>query len=193
MLGNVPDNERLEFLGDRVLGLVLAQTLLEKFKNDSEGQIAKRLAWLASAPVLANVAKNICLPENIIFYKENLPQAERESINVIADSMEALLAALYLDAGLELVKNFIVKNWADFLNKKDLPKDDKTELQEISQTKFNVLPVYEVVQKTGAEHAPNWEIKVSVGKFSASAEGENKKIAEKNAAAKLIKELKNVG
>jgi len=107
--------------------------------------------------------------------------------------MEALLAALYLDAGLELVKNFIVKNWADFLNKKDLPKDDKTELQEISQTKFNVLPVYEVVQKTGAEHAPNWEIKVSVGKFSASAEGENKKIAEKNAAAKLIKELKNVG
>jgi len=187
-----PNNERLEFLGDRVLGLVVSQALLERFADENEGKIAKRLARLVSSEILAQVAKNIDLPANIIFYKNNLPAAEKDSLNVIADSLEALIAAIYLDAGLEQARKFIITYWQDFLQNNELPFDAKSALQEISQEKFALLPSYEILEKTGSEHSPKFKIRVSIKGFGMSeAVADSKKKAEKMAAEKLLEKIKN--
>lgn len=185
--GDMPDNERLEFLGDRVLGLVLAESLLEKFAEEAEGNIAKRLAWLASSEVLFKVAQNLGLPENIIFYKSDLPGHERKSVKVISDALEALIAALYLDGGFEVAKDFITRNWQSFLAQKELPYDAKSKLQEVSQEKFSKLPSYEVISKTGSDHQPHFVVQAKINEdLEALGEGDSKKSAEKMAAEKLL-------
>ena len=182
--------ERMEFLGDRVLGLAVADLLYETFPQDSEGGLAKRHAALVQGTTLAEIAREINLGDLLI-----LSDAERQSggaanDHILADCIESLLGALYLDQGFgpcrETIKRLVGKRIETV---KKPPQDPKTELQEWAQGRGLPLPVYEIVERSGPDHAPLFKIQVSVeGLTPALAEGASRRLAEKAAAEKLLKQ-----
>lgn len=184
-----PTNERLEFLGDRVLGLVIAETLLTEFPDEAEGALATRLAALVSAPVCGRVAQALGLAAHV----KTAPgqQAGDEHTAVLADACEAVIGALYLDGGLAAARAFISAAWAEELHA-DLtpPKDAKTALQEWAQARGLPLPAYRLVEETGPAHAPAFVMAVSVeGHPESRGTGRTKRAATQEAAAALLKEL----
>ena len=181
--------ERLEFLGDRVLSLVISEDLFLKYSNENEGALSKRLSDLVSKQKLLEVANEISIKEMLKidqFEKRNLKL--KKNISILSDVCEALIGAIYLDSNLENAKKFISKYWKKKISKNILPpQDPKSLLQEVAQKKGLNLPKYILKNKEGPPHNPRFEIEVflkGIRKFSAIAK--TIKIAEINAAKKMV-------
>ncbi len=186
----VGSNERLEFIGDRVLGLVVAEWLIERFPAEQEGKLGPRLAALVSKPALAAVAEAHEVSEMLIVAPGEAKRGVRTQANVLADALEAMIGALYLDAGLDAVKAFIRRVMAEAVQAQSAPpKDPKTALQEWALKRALSLPVYAVVSQSGPSHAPLFVIRVSVGSASAEAKAGAKRAAEQEAARMLLEIL----
>ena len=180
--------ERLEFLGDRVLGLIIADMLYHTFDKEKEGELARRFTGLVREETLAQIALQLNLGDMMITKEHEL----RTNRSVLSDVCEAVLGALYLDSGLEAVRSFMEPIWTPLLHMdKKAPKDAKSALQEWAQQHGHKLPVYTLIDKTGEEHAPKFIMQVDVeGLGQAIGEGTNKKTAEQTAASNLLKQVK---
>jgi ribonuclease-3 len=185
------DNERLEFLGDRVLGLIVAQLLMERFPKATEGELGPRHATLVRRETLAEVAGNIDLGSYLVLAAADAAAGSRNHPKFLADACEAVIAALYLDGGLEAARSFIAKQWSKQLGAVAvMPIEPKTALQEWAQGHGRPLPSYSVIRSAGAAHDPVFEVKVEVkGLEPASAEGSSKRAAEKAAALTMLQRL----
>ena len=184
------NNEKLEFLGDRVLGLIIAKTLLEIFPNDREGSLDKKLASLVNKKKCCEISKKLNL-ENFIVMGNVKSKKNKIEDKIISDACEALIGAIYIDQGLSIVKNFILKFWKSSikLNIED-PIDAKTKLQEYSLKKYKSLPKYKLLSNTGPHHSPIFKIGVSVENSKIfNARGSSKKEAEQKAAALYLKKI----
>ena len=185
------NNEKLEFLGDRVLGLVLAKTLLKIYPGEKEGVIDKKFANLVNKKTCLLVAKKIELKKYIITGNSYIGFS-RSDDKIISDGLEALLGAIYLDQGIIVVEKFILNFWDDFLDKSLITKiDAKTQLQEYSLKKYKILPVYKINKQTGPQHNPIFKVEVQIKNSKKYfATGNSKKDAQQNAAQKLLTDLK---
>jgi ribonuclease-3 len=185
-------NERLEFIGDRVLGLTMAEWLAERFPREQEGELGRRLAYLVSQPVLAGVAEQAGLAAALSVSPGEAKAGVAKRATVLADALEAALGALYLDGGLDVARAFVRRAWAGaMVEHADPPKDAKTSLQEWAQKRGNDLPGYEITERSGPPHAPIFTVTVTVGALSASGTGNNKRAAEQEAAAALLAGLRS--
>ena len=182
--------ERLEFLGDRVLGLIIAEWLYEKFPDASEGELAKRHAALVNRDALRAVAVEIGLGQHLRLARGEEASGGRKNIATLPDAMEAILGALYLDGGLKAASHFIHRYWQKDIGIAEAPADAKTVLQEWAQGQGLPLPQYKVIEHSGPAHAPKFVIEVSVkGHPPAVAEGESKRAAQKAAALLLLQNV----
>ncbi len=190
--GHKTNYERLEFLGDRVLGLVVAQLLYEKFPEENEGDLAKRLSSLVQGSMLAEMAAKIDLGGYIHFSDAERSAGGSENDNILADVFESLIGALYLEGGLEPPEKLIRALWADVLDTmKTPPQHPKTALQEWAQGEALPLPVYEIVGQSGPDHAPVFDIKLEVKGFDPIvAQGRTRQEAEKEVAHAFLKKIK---
>ena len=186
----VENNEKLEFLGDRVLGLIISQNLLKFFPNDKEGDLDKKLASLVNKKQCAVIAKDINLQEYILIKNSN----NKTSIEnkVLSDCLESVIGCIYLDQGLEVAEKFIIKNWRKYLNKSLITeRDSKTKLQEYSLKNYKSLPVYKLLENKGPRHKPLIKVSVNIkNSKNIIATGNSKKEAEQKAAKKLLTILK---
>jgi ribonuclease-3 len=183
--------ERLEFLGDRVLGLIIADWLYEKYPEASEGELAKRHAALVNREALRAVAMEIGLSQFLRLARGEEAGGERKNLATLPDAMEALLGALYLDGGLRAASGFIHRYWQKDIATPEAPADPKTLLQEWAQGKGLPLPQYKVLEHSGPAHAPKFVVEVSVkDQAPAVAAGNSKRAAQKAAAEKLLKQAK---
>jgi ribonuclease-3 len=183
--------ERLEFLGDRVLGLVIASWLYERFPSEPEGKMSRRYNALVTRETCAEVGRAMDLPRHIRLGKQAREDHANLSDNVVGDVVEALLGALYIDAGLARAETFIRLHWAPFLDdQKRAPMHPKSGLQEIAAARNLGVPLYELVSRFGPHHAPRFRVKVSLSVHGeAEAEGASKQEAETAAAAALLERL----
>ena len=183
--------ERLEFLGDRVLGLVIAEWLLERFADEHEGQLAKRHTALVRREALTGVAQDIGLGSWLLMSSAEEGMGGRDNRAILADACEALIGALYLDGGLDVARAFIRKAWAAGFDRYSRPpQDPKTALQEWAQARGLPLPVYETLDRTGPDHEPVFVVQARVdGHAPARAEGTSKRLAAKRAAQALLDTL----
>jgi ribonuclease-3 len=188
------DNERLEFLGDRVLALVIAEELFQRFPTAREGELARRLNTMVRKESCADVARQLNLGHEM--KKIAGTRARRNNIyqsqNVLGDACEAVLASIYFDGGLPAARKFILKYWREMLDRKTTARrDPKSALQEWALGQGLVVPVYREVSRTGPDHAPEFVMSVEVkGKGSQQGEGSSKRIAEQSAATALLKQMK---
>jgi ribonuclease-3 len=182
------DNERLEFLGDRVLGLIVAELLMERFPEAKEGELGKRLTALVQRDALATVARDIGLGPHLVLGTLDAATGGIDNSNVLADACEAVIAALYLDGGLDAARQFIATAWrAQVAAVATLPAEPKTALQEWAQGRGKPLPAYRVISALGQAHSPVFEVEVTVeGYEPATASGASKRAAEKAAAQLLL-------
>ncbi|MDR2782201.1 MAG: ribonuclease III [Holosporaceae bacterium] len=184
------DFERLEFLGDRVLGLSLSCLLYRKFPEDSEGDLAMRISVLAGTDFLIDLAKKTKIVDCFSFPKDFFVSINKNSSS-IADMIEAVLGAVFLDSNFEIVMNVVTKLWKDDIdNIVYKKKDSKSLLQELSQAKHCELPTYRLVKVLGQAHDPVFEIEVMACGMFAVGCGNSKRNAEHDAASKLIKKIK---
>lgn len=184
-------NERLEFLGDRVLGLAVAEILFARYGGEDEGKLARRFAGLTSRDALVRVADQIALARFIQVQHGDSETAKRSEASVAADTLEAVLGALYLDGGLEPAKRFIAQRWEPLMEE-DLapPKDAKTGLQEWAQGRGLGLPAYELVKREGPDHAPTFTVSVAIkGQGATTGTGRSRRGAEQDAAGALLKQV----
>jgi|TARA_B100001063_G_scaffold243417_1_gene273989 ribonuclease III len=188
---NVNNNEKLEFLGDRVLGLVISQKLLEKFPDEKEGIIDKKFANLVNKKTCLLVAKKLNL-KKFISLGASHKNMEKSTEKIISDCLEAIVGAIYLDGGLKVTQSFILRIWESYLDKSIITLiDSKTKLQEYSLKKFKELPKYIFHKKIGPQHNPLFKTEVQIpNSKKISGKGSSKKKAQQNAAAKLLKILK---
>ena len=184
--------DRLEFLGDRVLGVVVARWLYERFPNEPEGMMSKRFNTLVSRETCAEVGRALGVPAQIRLGKQAREDRATDSDNVVGDVVEALIGALFLESGLDAAQEFIRSRWADYVdNQKRVPQHPKSALQELAADLSLPPPNYELISRTGAHHAPTFRIRVSVkGGGEAEAEGLSKQDAETAAAAALFEKLR---
>lgn len=183
--------ERLEFLGDRVLGLIIAEWLYEAYPEAPEGVLARHLAALVRRDSLVQIASDINLLPHLTRAKGTSDDDVRGHATILGDAVEALLGAIYLDSDLATVKDLVRRLFATvFTAQRSAPPDPKTTLQEWAQARGLALPVYTILKRSGPSHAPLFEIDVKVGMHPpARATGPSKQEAEKAAAAALLKEL----
>ena len=188
-VGASEGNERLEFLGDRVLGLVIADALLKTFPDEDEGELAPRFAVLVSAPILAKVAMSFGLQDHVKVARGQ--RAEDAETAVLADACEAVIGALYLDGGLDAAATFITQHWAPLVKAEIVPpKDAKTALQEWAQGRGLPLPEYKVLDASGPAHAPSFTMAVLVkGYPEKQGQGRTKRLATQAAATALLQTL----
>ena len=187
-----PDNERLEFLGDRVLNLIMAEELMRSHPEMSEGALTKAFHKLVNVDACAEAGERIGLGQALRFGGGAGKQGMRRNVRVIGDATEAVIAALYLDAGLETTRSCVLGLWADLIADLGAPemRDPKTQLNEWAQGRGLAAPVYRVVGQEGAAHAPRFRIEVFVaGVEPEVAEGGSKKEAEKLVAERLLRRL----
>jgi len=182
------DYERLEFLGDRVLGLVIAEMLFRAYPTASEGELSLRLNSLVNADTCAAVADEIGLHEFIRTGSDVKGLADKRLKSLRADVVESLIATIYLDGGLEAVQPFIQRYWdARSREINSAQRDPKTELQEWAHQQDGAQPIYSVVERTGPDHDPQFTVKVEVKGFApATGTGRSKRIAEQEAAVALL-------
>lgn len=185
------DYERLEFLGDRVLGLVIAEMLFRHFPDEAEGNLAKRHAQLVRKETLADIARELVLGNSMRLEMGDDEARGRENPGLLSDACEAVIAALYLDGGLGVAKQFIHKYWQHRIEAEvSPPADSKTRLQEWAQGRGLPLPKYAEVARSGPAHSPVFTVSVQVeGRGSVEGEGKSKRIAEQDAATKMLKVL----
>ena len=183
-------NERMEFVGDRVLGLLIAEWLAERFPGEQEGDLGRRLAELVSQPVLAEVAEAIGLGEALSVAPGEARAGVRRRATVLADALEAALGALYLDGGIERARAFVRGAWDGVMSRQEQPpKDAKTRLQEWVQARGLGLPEYVVLSRAGPPHAPAFCVTVTVGGLTGSGTAGSKRAAEQLAAHNLLQAL----
>ena len=184
----VRHNERLEFLGDRVLGLLAAERLLALDPDSREGVLSPRMAALVNGKACARVARRIALGEALRLAGSATKIGARDNDTVLGDACEALMAALYIDGGLDTARAFFMKFWTEeFENAEPEAKDVKNHLQEWAQSRGLPLPKYEVVGRTGPDHAPVFTVKVTVeGYPDELGTGRSRQDAEKAAALCLL-------
>ena len=179
--------ERLEFLGDRVLGLVIAELLLRRFPSEPEGHLARRLAAHVRRDALAEVAQVIGLGRFLMLSRGEEVGGGRAKAGTLADCLEAVIGALYLDGGLDVAARFIHTRWEDRVGQRHAPRDPKTTLQEWAQGRGLPLPRYETLAADGPDHAPAFTVSVTIeGQPGASAVGASKRVAERAAAEALL-------
>lgn len=179
--------ERLEFLGDRVLGLVIATWLFEAFPSETEGSLAKRFANLVRKDMLVDVAKEISLNQVLRIKHEKSYSHHKRLETLLADGCEALIGALYLDGGVEAAQPFIHRYWQAYINTSTPPHDPKSMLQEWVQARGKTHPTYVVVHSCGPSHAPHFVVEARIqGYEPTQGEGSSKQLAEKNAAHKML-------
>jgi len=185
------NNEKLEFLGDRVLGLILSQILLDSYPEEKEGIIDKKFANLVNKKTCATIAKSINLKEYMIL-GDSYKGLQKGDEKVTSDALEALIGAIFLDKGLETAKKFILHKWTSELKKTHITKiDSKTKLQEFSLKRYKKLPIYKMFKKKGPEHNPSFKVEVKILESkSYSATGKSRKEAEQKAAKKLLNDFK---
>ena len=184
------NNEKLEFLGDRVLGLVISEKLLDKFPDEKEGIIDKKFANLVNKKTCLIIARKINIKKFILLGSSH-KKLERSADKISSDCLEAIVGAIYLDGGLKSVEKFILNFWDEFLLKSTVTLiDSKTKLQEFSLKKFKELPKYVFFKKTGPQHRPLFKTEVQIpNSKKIIGIGSSKKNAQQNAAAKLLKIL----
>jgi ribonuclease-3 len=181
-------NERMEFIGDRVLGLLIAEWLAERFPREQEGDLGRRLAVLVSQPVLAEVADAIGLGDALAVAPGEAKAGVRRRATVLADAIEAALGALYLDGGIEQARAFVRRAWNGVMSQLEKPpRDAKTTLQEWVQARGFGLPDYTVTSRVGPPHAPEFVVSVSAGGLTASGTAGSKRAAEQAAAKDLLR------
>tara|TARA_B100001027_G_scaffold68455_1_gene46684 strand:+ start:3481 stop:4149 length:669 start_codon:yes stop_codon:yes gene_type:complete len=180
--------ERLEFLGDRVIGLVISEVLYSKFYDETEGKLAKRFSYLVCKDTLIEIARNLKLESYLQISKDI-----KNHNSILANSLEAVIAALFLDAGYLKTKKIVLLLWNSFLNKHDDPPNDpKSQLQDWCLKNKKILPSYSVINKVGPDHDPVFKIRVFISDdFTVTAKGKNKQKAEIKAAQILLKKLNN--
>ncbi len=183
-------NERLEFVGDRVLGLVVAEWLIERFPEEQEGELGRRFAYLVSRPVLAGIAERLGLQEALAIAPNEARAGVGALANTLADAMEAAIGALFLDAGLDEARRFVRGAWAAAMEGQvQPPKDAKTALQEWLMARGLPLPAYTETERTGPSHAPSFVVTVSGAGQTGTGTGTNKREAERLAASDLLGKL----
>ena len=177
------NNEKIEFLGDRVLGLVIAKKLLEIYPDEREGILDKKFASLVNKRKCLEIAKKIELQKYILVFNPKNKKIVIED-KVIADCLEALIGAIYLDKGINFVEKFILNLWNEHINASVITEiDAKTKLQEYSLKMFKTLPIYRLISNTGPRHKPLFKVSVKLKNTRIfTAEGSSKKDAEQNAA-----------
>ena len=182
--------EKLEFLGDRILGFVISKKLIELYPKEKEGVLDKKLASLVNKNQCLEVAKIIGL-EKFILVGNKSAKTKVEN-KIIADSIEALIGAIYYDKGFEVSEKFILNMWKNFINLSEKTIiDSKTKLQEYSLKKFKSLPIYKLVSSSGPKHKPKFTISVRLKDTKLfEGSGDSKKKAEQNAAKKLLDNIK---
>jgi len=187
--------ERLEFFGDSILSFIIIEFLFKNYPEEKEGGLSKRKAGLVCTSCIAKVAKQINLRRYIYMSAGEEKELGLENEKNLENVMEALIGALYLDAGIDITRNFILKYWKPFAEDfKTPPKDEKTRLQEWTQKTNKGLPQYIFVRKEGSDHKPNFFVRLEIkGLDSIEASGASKKIAEKLLAVKMLEYIeKNV-
>lgn len=189
--GDIEENyERLEFLGDRVLGLAVAEMLYKEFKTEPEGSLSQRHTALVCKETVAEVSRDLGVDKKVRIATEDI----RENDNVLCDVGEAIIGAIFLESGAEEAFAYVRRHWEKKLHKAVLPpKDSKTALQEMAHTKGLEMPVYEVIKREGSEHEPIFHIAVRLGAdWEEIGTGKNKKLAEQNAAHKMLERIRSL-
>ena len=183
--------ERLEFLGDRVLGLAVAEWLYERFPDEPEGQMSRRYNALVARETCADVGRELGVPAEIRLGRQAREDNATESDNVIGDVVESLIGALYFDGGYDAAKTFIRTAWASYLDSQNgAPVHPKSALQELAAAKNWGAPTYAIISRFGKHHAPTFRIKVSIrGAGEAEAEGPSKQDVETAAATALLEKI----
>ncbi len=180
--------ERLEFLGDRVLALVVAEYLFKTYPKHREGLMSARHSQLVRGYICAEAGSKLALSDFIMIGQGGRNKGLTVNATIMGDVVEALIAAIYLDGGLEAARQFVLRNWEPFLTSRTtVEKDAKTFLQEWALGKSLPIPAYSVVSREGPEHAPSFVVAVQVaGRDSIQGKGKNKRVAEQDAAAKFL-------
>ena len=189
-----PSNERLEFLGDAALSIVVSTFLYEKLPNDPEGRLTTSRAALVRTETLAKIAKSLSLGKYLVLSKGEEDTGGRENPSILANTFEALVGAIYLDQGIERVQGFlkqtVLSNWKNLIS--SAVPDNKSRLQEFVQRKYHVSPVYKLISSWGPDHARQFEIGVFIGeKKMGRGIGNNKQSAAQNAAKDALTRLKS--
>lgn len=188
------DNQRLEFLGDRVLGLVMAEALLAQDRKATEGQLAPRFNALVRKEACADVARQIALGDGLKLGRSEMLSGGRRKQALLGDAMEALIAAVYLDAGFETAKEMVIRLWGARVHEVEADaRDAKTSLQEWAQGRGMKPPSYEMVSRTGPDHAPVFRIAVRLDNGESAEATDNSKRKAEQAAAKALLERLEVG
>ena len=185
------NNEKLEFLGDRVLGLVLSKKLFDLYPHENEGVLDKRFARLVNRKTCCDVAWSINL-QNYIIIADRKNKITIKDEKILSDCCEALIGSVYIDNGFTQAKDFILRIWKKNIDKSDVTiLDPKTKLQEFSLKSYKKLPIYKLESSSGPKHNPTFKISVSINKFKKFVGiGTSKQLAELDGAAKLLKEIK---
>ncbi len=187
---NTKDYERLELLGDSLLGFIISEMIFNNFSKYQEGQIAKIKAYAVSKDTIVKIAKTLDLARYIIMTEGEEKSHGRENPNNLENVMEALIAAIYLDAGITKTKKFVNKLWYEYIHDLDFDTiDPKSALQELTQHLYHNTPLYKVIDKSGPMHSPTFTVQVSTSSYSQTAYGKTIKEAEKEAALKLLQIL----
>ena len=187
---SINNNEKFEFLGDRVLGLIIAKKLLELYPEEREGVLDKKFASLVNKKKCLEIARKIELEKYILVLNPKNKKIEIED-KIVADCLEALIGAIYLDKGLNFTEKFILNLWSEHITASVVTQiDAKTKLQEYSLKIFKVLPIYKLISNTGPRHKPLFKVAVKLNntKFF-TAEGSSKKDAEQNAASLCFEDV----
>ena len=181
--------QRLEFLGDRVLALIVAEMLFKAFPRATEGELAQRLTGLVRNETCAEVALDLDLGHAIRLGGGEAQSGGRRNAAILGDVCEAVIGALYIDGGIETARQFIVANWRKrMLGWQEPPRDAKTTLQEWAQARGLPTPTYSIVGRTGPDHAPEFSIEVAVDSFEpVRGQGRSRRDAEQAAAADLLR------
>ena len=188
------NNERLEFLGDRVLGLVIAEELLRKNPNSTEGEIATYYNSLVKKETCAFIAKEIGL-ENLLTLGKSVKRTnDRQKDKILGNAIEALIGAIFLDAGFEISKQLVLKVWRKQIDiVRDIEAHAKTALQELLQSKGQEPPTYKQISRTGPDHDPDFCVEVVLGSgLNAIGSGSTKRMAETKAAEQIMEKIKNI-
>ena len=188
---NSYNNEKLEFLGDRVLGLIISSQLIKIYPKEKEGIIDKKFANLVNKKTCSDIANKLNLVK-FMFLGQSHKSLQRSDDKIVGDCLEALIGAIYLDGGLKFAEKFILKFWKEHLDNSNLPLiDAKTQLQEHSLKKYKKLPKYTFYKKTGPQHKPVFKTDVQIpNSKKVIGTGSSKKNAQQNAASKLLQSLK---
>lgn len=183
--------ERLEFLGDRVLGLVVADLLWRRFEDEPEGDLTRRHTHLVRREALARVAEAIELGPHLVLSRAEAAAGAAGNPGILADACEALIAAIFVDGGFAAASSFVRRFWEPLIDEmEEPPRDPKTALQEWAQARGLALPAYELVSTSGPDHSPLFTVAASVaGGDRATATASSKRLAEARAAASLLDRL----